>query len=92
LINLYGIEVDVIIVWRSVARPRHLSGITVTCFVLLLQLDPVFDSHFELLVDEVVRESVPARVVLDEVVLVRGKLFDRSIDGDASPTSHSGYQ
>jgi hypothetical protein len=53
---------------------------------------PVLKYHLELLEDEAVGESVPAGVVLDEVVLVGGTLLDGPVDGDARPGSVGEYQ
>ena len=71
---------------------RHLHKHGLTDLVLPLQSVPVLDDHLELLEDEAVGESVSARMVLDEVVLVRRALLDGPVDRNSHPESASKYQ
>lgn len=56
-----------------------------TQFPFSFQVDPVLEDHFELLVNEVEGESVPARTPLHDIVLVGGELFHCSVESYAVP-------
>lgn len=71
---------------------RHLNIKLCTFFPFFFELQPSLEIHFEFLEDEVVGESVPSGVPLDEIVLVGGILFNRSVQVDTIPTSYAGYQ
>jgi len=51
----------------------------------LFQFDPVLDNHFELLEKETVAQSVPARIVLDEIVFVGVVFLDCSVERYSDP-------
>lgn len=63
-----------------------------TQLVLVFQLDPILQHHFELLVYEAVGESVSAGTPLLEVLLMGCVLLDGPVDRHTGPALMLKYQ